>query len=90
MAAAGRVPAVRAALVLPLSLVVPQTTMRSELGKITLDKTFEEREALNANIVASINSAADAWGLTCLRCGRGEKRGERGSPASGVGRCARA
>jgi regulator of protease activity HflC (stomatin/prohibitin superfamily) len=41
--------------------------MRSELGKITLDKTFEEREALNANIVAAINGAAEAWGLTCLR-----------------------
>nr|QKY15298.1 regulator of protease activity hflc, stomatin/prohibitin superfamily (hflC) [Polytomella parva] len=44
-----------------------QTTMRSELGKITLDKTFEEREALNANIVQSINEAAEAWGLTCMR-----------------------
>jgi regulator of protease activity HflC (stomatin/prohibitin superfamily) len=44
-----------------------QTTMRSELGKITLDKTFEEREALNANIVRSINEAALAWGLQCLR-----------------------
>ena len=31
-----------------------QTTMRSELGKISLDKTFEERAALNANIVSSI------------------------------------
>lgn len=28
-----------------------QTTMRSELGKITLDKTFEERDMLNSNIV---------------------------------------
>ncbi|GLI63501.1 hypothetical protein VaNZ11_006484, partial [Volvox africanus] len=44
-----------------------QTTMRSELGKITLDKTFEEREALNHNIVRSINEAAEAWGLQCLR-----------------------
>lgn len=31
-----------------------QTTMRSELGKITLDKTFEERATLNLNIVESI------------------------------------
>jgi regulator of protease activity HflC (stomatin/prohibitin superfamily) len=31
-----------------------QTTMRSELGKMTLDKTFEERDALNENIVVSI------------------------------------
>lgn len=51
-----------------------QTTMRSELGKITLDKTFEEREALNANIVRSINEAADAWGLLCLRCEPGRAR----------------
>lgn len=44
-----------------------QTTMRSELGKITLDKTFEERESLNTNIVQSINEASIAWGIQCLR-----------------------
>ncbi|CAO2205833.1 unnamed protein product [Urochloa humidicola] len=44
-----------------------QTTMRSELGKMTLDKTFEERDALNENIVRAINEAATDWGLTCLR-----------------------
>eukprot|EP00798_Chlamydomonas_sp_ICE-L_P014392 gene14392-20394_t len=44
-----------------------QTTMRSELGKITLEQTFAEREALNINIVKSINEAAEAWGLQCLR-----------------------
>lgn len=44
-----------------------QTTMRSELGKITLDKTFEERENLNLSIVAALNSAANAWGVECLR-----------------------
>lgn len=44
-----------------------QTTMRSELGKITLDKTFEERDTLNENIVKSINEAASDWGLRCLR-----------------------
>jgi len=44
-----------------------QTTMRSEIGKLTLDKTFEERETLNANIVASINQAAQAWGIQCMR-----------------------
>ncbi|CAN6480586.1 unnamed protein product [Victoria cruziana] len=44
-----------------------QTTMRSELGKITLDKTFEERDTLNENIVKSISEAATAWGLKCLR-----------------------
>ncbi|KAJ6969499.1 stomatin-like protein 2 [Populus alba x Populus x berolinensis] len=44
-----------------------QTTMRSELGKITLDKTFEERDTLNEKIVESINVAATDWGLRCLR-----------------------
>ena len=44
-----------------------QTTMRSEIGKISLDKTFEERDHLNARIVATINDAASAWGLECLR-----------------------
>eukprot|EP01024_Parvocaulis_polyphysoides_P051293 TRINITY_DN5046_c0_g3_i1.p1 TRINITY_DN5046_c0_g3~~TRINITY_DN5046_c0_g3_i1.p1 ORF type:complete len:312 (-),score=36.46 TRINITY_DN5046_c0_g3_i1:675-1610(-) len=53
----------------PLFAVVQlaQTTMRSELGKITLDKTFEEREALNRSMVAAINQAADPWGLECMR-----------------------
>ncbi|XP_053556987.1 stomatin-like protein 2, mitochondrial [Bombina bombina] len=44
-----------------------QTTMRSELGKLTLDKVFRERESLNANIVDSINQASDSWGIRCLR-----------------------
>ncbi|KAK9292641.1 hypothetical protein L1049_020618 [Liquidambar formosana] len=44
-----------------------QTTMRSELGKITLDKTFEERDTLNVQIVEAINVAAKDWGLQCLR-----------------------
>ncbi len=44
-----------------------QTTMRSEIGKIELDKTFEEREALNINIVSSINQAAEPWGVQVLR-----------------------
>ncbi len=44
-----------------------QTTMRSELGKMELDKTFEERDALNTNIVTSINEAAGPWGIQVLR-----------------------
>lgn len=44
-----------------------QTTMRSEIGKIPLDETFEERESLNAKIVEAINDAADSWGVRCLR-----------------------
>ena len=44
-----------------------QTTMRSELGKMELDKTFEERDALNTNIVAAINEASGPWGIQVLR-----------------------
>lgn len=44
-----------------------QTTMRSELGKMSMDKVFRERESLNISIVESINKAAAAWGITCLR-----------------------
>jgi len=44
-----------------------QTTMRSELGKIVLDSVFRERESLNIAIVESINKAASAWGINCLR-----------------------
>lgn len=44
-----------------------QTTMRSEIGKMSLDKTFEERDHLNARIVSTINDAARAWGLECMR-----------------------
>ena len=44
-----------------------QTTMRSEIGKIELDKSFEERESLNINIVNAINMAAEPWGVQVLR-----------------------
>ena len=44
-----------------------QTTMRSEIGKLKLDKTFEERETLNHAIVTSINLAAVNWGIQCMR-----------------------
>lgn len=44
-----------------------QTAMRSELGKITLDKTFAERESLNLNIVKGLAAAAEPWGIECLR-----------------------
>eukprot|EP00039_Didymoeca_costata_P010871 m.147706 g.147706 ORF g.147706 m.147706 type:complete len:332 (+) comp14990_c0_seq2:133-1128(+) len=45
-----------------------QTTMRSELGQLSLDAVFKERQALNNNIVGAINQAAIPWGLQCLRC----------------------
>jgi regulator of protease activity HflC (stomatin/prohibitin superfamily) len=44
-----------------------QTTMRSELGKMELDKTFEERDILNTNIVTAINTAAGPWGIQVMR-----------------------
>lgn len=44
-----------------------QTTMRSEIGKLSLDKTFAERDALNQAIVSAINTAAGPWGVKCLR-----------------------
>ncbi|KAJ8563365.1 hypothetical protein K7X08_031817 [Anisodus acutangulus] len=52
----------------PLFAVIQlaQTTMGSELGNITLDKTFEERDTLNDKIVMDINAAAKDWGLKCL------------------------
>ena len=44
-----------------------QTTMRSEIGKLKLDKTFEERESLNHSIVSIMNEAAVNWGIQCMR-----------------------
>ncbi|KAH7028141.1 SPFH domain/Band 7 family protein [Microdochium trichocladiopsis] len=44
-----------------------QTTMRSEIGQLTLDHVLKERAQLNTNITAAINEAAQAWGVTCLR-----------------------
>lgn len=44
-----------------------QTTMRSEIGKITLDDTFSEREAMNENIVEEIDKASDPWGVKVMR-----------------------
>ena len=44
-----------------------QTSMRSAIGKLTLDRTFEEREFLNAQIVNAINEAAATWGIQCMR-----------------------
>lgn len=44
-----------------------QTTMRSEIGKITLDDTFSERDMMNENIVKEIDEAADPWGIKVMR-----------------------
>ena len=44
-----------------------QTSMRSEIGKLELDKTFEERDSLNARIIDAINQASAAWGVQVMR-----------------------
>lgn len=44
-----------------------QTTMRSEIGKLDLDKTFEERMTINQAVVQSIDDAAIGWGVKVLR-----------------------
>ena len=44
-----------------------QTTLRSEIGKIDLDRTFEERGAINAKVVMELDKASDPWGVKVLR-----------------------
>jgi regulator of protease activity HflC (stomatin/prohibitin superfamily) len=44
-----------------------QTSMRSAIGKLMLDNTFEARELLNAQIVKAINEASESWGIKCMR-----------------------
>jgi regulator of protease activity HflC (stomatin/prohibitin superfamily) len=44
-----------------------QTTLRSEVGKIDLDKTFEERSHINGQVVSEVDKASEAWGVKVLR-----------------------
>ena len=44
-----------------------QTTLRSIIGKMELDKTFEERDLINAQVVAALDEAARSWGVKVLR-----------------------
>jgi regulator of protease activity HflC (stomatin/prohibitin superfamily) len=44
-----------------------QTTLRSEIGKIDLDRTFEERMTINAHVVAELDKASVSWGVKVLR-----------------------
>jgi regulator of protease activity HflC (stomatin/prohibitin superfamily) len=44
-----------------------QTTLRSEIGKIDLDKTFEERMNINAAVVSELDKASEPWGVKVLR-----------------------
>ncbi len=44
-----------------------QTTLRSEIGKIDLDRTFEEREHINTQVIMALDKATDPWGVKVLR-----------------------
>jgi regulator of protease activity HflC (stomatin/prohibitin superfamily) len=44
-----------------------QTTMRSEMGKIELDRSFSERDTLNSSIVQAVDEASDPWGIKVTR-----------------------
>lgn len=44
-----------------------QTTMRSEIGKLELDRTFEERLSINAAIISAVDKASDPWGVKITR-----------------------
>lgn len=49
------------------SIQIAQTTMRSVIGKLELDRTFEERESINATIVEAVDKASDPWGVKVAR-----------------------
>jgi regulator of protease activity HflC (stomatin/prohibitin superfamily) len=49
------------------SIQLAQTTMRSIIGKMELDRTFEERETMNSTIVEAVDNASDPWGVKVTR-----------------------
>jgi regulator of protease activity HflC (stomatin/prohibitin superfamily) len=49
------------------STQLAQTTMRSVIGKLELDKTFEERDSINTTIVGAVDKASDPWGVKVTR-----------------------
>lgn len=49
------------------STQLAQTTMRSVIGKLDLDKTFEERDSINGTIVEAVDAASDPWGVKVTR-----------------------
>ena len=49
------------------STQIAQTTMRSIIGRMQLDKTFEERETINYGIVSAVDKASDPWGVKVTR-----------------------
>jgi regulator of protease activity HflC (stomatin/prohibitin superfamily) len=49
------------------SIQIAQTTMRSVIGKLELDRTFEERETINVTIVDAVDKASEPWGVKVTR-----------------------
>ncbi len=49
------------------SIQMAQTTMRSVIGKLELDRTFEERETINVSIVEAVDKASEPWGIKVSR-----------------------
>ena len=49
------------------TIQLAQTTMRSAIGKMELDRTFEERDRINAEVVKSVDEASDPWGIRVSR-----------------------
>ena len=49
------------------AIQIAQTTMRSVIGKLELDRTFEERETINAEIISAVDKASDPWGIKVNR-----------------------
>ena len=52
---------------IPAIVQIAQTTLRSEIGKLDLDRTFEERDHINNAVVMAVDKATDAWGVKVLR-----------------------
>ena len=49
------------------AIQIAQTTMRSVIGKLELDRTFEERESINADIINAVDKASEPWGIKVNR-----------------------
>lgn len=49
------------------STQLAQTTLRSEIGKLELDRTFEERDTINMNLIEALDKASDPWGIKITR-----------------------
>jgi regulator of protease activity HflC (stomatin/prohibitin superfamily) len=49
------------------TIQLAQTTMRSLIGKIELDRTFEERDTINAGVVDAVDKASEPWGIKVTR-----------------------